>query len=96
MITNNQFIQTISYVFAIAIAMALSVLVFAKDTLTLPFRASSTATPEYPHITVTVKVEVQYSTIAPSSLVSSDSTFVTVSSECYSGPPVGKHKVPCS
>ncbi|KAK0438009.1 hypothetical protein EV421DRAFT_2037933 [Armillaria borealis] len=92
MITNNQFIQTISYLFAIAIAMALSVLVFAKDILALlPFRVQSTAAPEYPHITVTVKVEVQYSTIETSSLVSSDSTFVKVSSECYSGPRLGKH-----
>ncbi|KAK0489263.1 hypothetical protein IW261DRAFT_1557745 [Armillaria novae-zelandiae] len=91
MIINNQFIQPISYFFAIAVAMALSVLVFAKDILTLlPFGAPPAAAPKYPHITVTVKVEVQYSTIEPSSCVSSDSTFVKVSSECYSNPRVGK------
>ncbi|KAK0239237.1 hypothetical protein EDD85DRAFT_829517 [Armillaria nabsnona] len=89
--TNNQSIQTISYLFAIAIAMALSVSVFAKDILALlPFCAPSTAAPECPRITVAVKVEVQYSMIEPSSLVSSDSTFFKVSSECYSGPRIGK------
>ncbi|KAK0239251.1 hypothetical protein EDD85DRAFT_951462 [Armillaria nabsnona] len=95
MITNNQFIQTTSYLFAIAIAMALSVLVFVKDILALlTFRASSTAAPECPRIAVTVKVEVvttQYSTIEPSSCVTYDSsTLVKLSSECYSNARVGK------
>ncbi|KAK0501629.1 hypothetical protein EDD18DRAFT_1143610, partial [Armillaria luteobubalina] len=85
MITNNQFIQPISYIFAIAIAMVLSALVFAQDILALlPFRAPPYAAPKYTPITVTVKVEVQYSTIEPSSCVSPDSTFVKVSSKCYS------------
>ncbi|PBK99817.1 hypothetical protein ARMGADRAFT_1008298 [Armillaria gallica] len=89
--TNSQFIQTISYLFAIAIAKALPVLVFAKDILALlPFCVPSTAAPECPRITVAVKVEVQYSMIEPLSLVSSDSTFGKVSSECYSGPRIGK------
>ncbi|KAK0214869.1 hypothetical protein IW262DRAFT_247975 [Armillaria fumosa] len=92
MITNNQFIQPISYLFAIAIAMALSTLVFAQDILALlPFRAPPSAAPKNPRITVTVKVEVQYSTIKPSPCVSSDSTFVKVSSKCYNSPRVGKH-----
>ncbi|KAK0203124.1 hypothetical protein DFS33DRAFT_1385481 [Desarmillaria ectypa] len=94
MISNNQFIQTTGYLFAIAIAMVLSVSVFVKDILALlTFNASSTAVSEYPHIAVTVKVEVvttQYSTIEPSSSVSSDSTLVEVSSECYSGARLGK------
>ncbi|KAK0188560.1 hypothetical protein F5146DRAFT_671407 [Armillaria mellea] len=96
MITNNQFIQTTSYFFAIAIAMALSVLAFVKDILALltTFRASSTASPEYPRIAVTVKVEVvttQYSTSEPSSCVTyNSSTLVKLSSECYSNTRVGK------
>ncbi|KAK0466860.1 uncharacterized protein EV420DRAFT_1758775 [Desarmillaria tabescens] len=95
MITNNQLIQTTGYLFAIAIAMALSVTVFVKDILALlTFSASSTVAHEYPRIAVTVKVEVvttHYSTIEPLSSVSSDSTLVQVSSECYSGSRVGKH-----
>ncbi|KAK0202490.1 hypothetical protein DFS33DRAFT_1340559 [Desarmillaria ectypa] len=94
MITNNQLIQTTGYLFAIALAMALSVLAFVKDILALlTFSASSTAAPEYPHIAITVKVEVvttQYSTIESSSSVLSDSTLVEVSSGCYIGVGVGK------
>ncbi|PBK99830.1 hypothetical protein ARMGADRAFT_1059849 [Armillaria gallica] len=95
MITINQFIQTTSYLFAIAIAMALSVSVFVKDILALlTFRASSTAAPEYPRIAVTVKVEVvttRYSTTEPTSCVTYDSsTLVKLSSECYSNARVGK------
>ncbi|KAK0202487.1 hypothetical protein DFS33DRAFT_1384840 [Desarmillaria ectypa] len=94
MITNNQLIQTTGYLFAIALAMALSVLAFVKDILALlTFSASSTAAPEYPHIAVAVKVEVvttQYSTIESSSSMSSDSTFVEVTSTCYSGSRLGK------
>ncbi|KAK0202496.1 hypothetical protein DFS33DRAFT_1384851 [Desarmillaria ectypa] len=88
MITNNQFIQTTYYLFAVAIATALLVTGFVKDILALlTFRASSTAAPEYPHIAVMVKVEVttvQYSTIELSRSVSSDCTLVEMSSECYS------------
>ncbi|KAG7445088.1 uncharacterized protein BT62DRAFT_920837 [Guyanagaster necrorhizus] len=94
MINNNQLIQAAGFLFAIAIAMALSVLAFVKDILALlSFRASSTVAPEYPRIVVTVKVDVvttQNSTIEPLSSVSSDSTFVQVSSECYSGARGGK------
>ncbi|PBK69137.1 hypothetical protein ARMSODRAFT_1085015 [Armillaria solidipes] len=95
MITNSQFIQTTSYLFAIAIAMAVSVLAFVKDILSLlTFRAPSTTAPEYPRIAVTIKVEVvttQYSTIEPSSCVTYDSSIlVKLSSECYSNPRVGK------
>ncbi|KAK0466867.1 uncharacterized protein EV420DRAFT_1635907 [Desarmillaria tabescens] len=94
MISNNQLIQTIGYLFAVVIAIALSVTVFVKDILALmTFRVSPSVTPEYPRIAVMVKVEVtttQYSTIEPSSLVSSDSTLVEVSSQCYSGSRIGK------
>ncbi|KAK0202477.1 hypothetical protein DFS33DRAFT_904067 [Desarmillaria ectypa] len=94
MIFNNQLIQTTGYLFAIALAMALSVLAFVKDILALlTFSASFTSAPEYPRIAITVKVEVvttQYSTIESSSSVSSDSTFVEVSSECYIGAGAGK------
>ncbi|KAK0489272.1 hypothetical protein IW261DRAFT_1641210 [Armillaria novae-zelandiae] len=94
MITNTQFIQTTSYLFAIAIAMALSVLAFVKDTLTLLTFRASTAAPEYPRIAVTVKVEVvttQYSMSEPSSCVTYDSsTMVKLSSECYSNARPGK------
>ncbi|KAK0466878.1 uncharacterized protein EV420DRAFT_1635916 [Desarmillaria tabescens] len=88
MITNNQLIQTTSYLFAIAIAMVLSVMVFVKDILALiTFRTSCTAVPEYPRIPVAVKVEVvttQYSTVEPSSSFS-DSTLIEISSERYGG-----------
>ncbi|KAK0214884.1 hypothetical protein IW262DRAFT_249074 [Armillaria fumosa] len=94
MITNNQFIQTTSYLFAIAIAMALSVLAFVKDTLALLTFRASIAAPEYPRIAVTVQVEVvttHYSTSEPSSCVTYDSsTMVKVSSECYSNARAGK------
>ncbi|KAK0435225.1 uncharacterized protein EV420DRAFT_327869 [Desarmillaria tabescens] len=73
--------------------MALSVTVFVKDILALITFRASTAAPEYPRIAVMVKVEVtttQYSTVEPSSSVFSDSTFIEVSSECYSGTRVGK------
>ncbi|SJL04166.1 uncharacterized protein ARMOST_07526 [Armillaria ostoyae] len=91
MITNNQFIQTTSYLFAIAIAMALSVLALVRDILALLTFSALFPAHEYPHIAVTVKVEItQYSTTSIEPSVSSDSTLITVSSECYSGARVGK------
>ncbi|KAK0501640.1 hypothetical protein EDD18DRAFT_1347713 [Armillaria luteobubalina] len=94
MFTNNQFIQTTSYLFAFAIAMALSVLAFVNDTLALLTFRASTAAPGYPRIAVTVQVEVvttQYSTGEPSSCVTYDSsTMVKLSSECYSNARAGK------
>ncbi|KAK0438030.1 hypothetical protein EV421DRAFT_2021408 [Armillaria borealis] len=92
MITNNQFIQTICYLFAVAIATALLVTVFVKDLLAfVEVWAWSTKTSimsDHRPITVMVKVEVtttHYSTVGPLHSVSSDCALVEISSECYSG-----------
>ncbi|PBK69176.1 hypothetical protein ARMSODRAFT_957511 [Armillaria solidipes] len=92
MITNNQFIQTICYLFAVAIPTALLVTVFVKDILAfLGIWAWSTKTSimsDHRPITVMVKVEVtttHYSMVEPLHSVSSDCALVEVSSECYSG-----------
>ncbi|SJL04113.1 uncharacterized protein ARMOST_07473 [Armillaria ostoyae] len=91
MITNNQFIQTICYLFAVAIATALLVTVFVKDILAfVEIWAWSTKTSimsDHRPITVMVKVEVtttHYSAVEPFHSVSSDCALVEISSECYS------------
>ncbi|KAK0466911.1 uncharacterized protein EV420DRAFT_1635945 [Desarmillaria tabescens] len=92
MITNNQFIQTTCYMFAVAIATALLVTGFVKDILTFlefwTWSTKDTISPDHLRIAVMVKVEVtttHYSTTEPLRSVSSDCALVNISSKCYSG-----------
>ncbi|PBK99789.1 hypothetical protein ARMGADRAFT_1074633 [Armillaria gallica] len=91
MITNNQFIQTICYLFAIGIAMALLVTVFVKDILAFLdiWTWSMKTYIMSDHLPITIMVKVEVTTIHHSMVellhsVSYDCALVETS-ECYSG-----------